>query len=244
LASGTPVIDWQGRPYDPARGPAAHPNSRFTVSAKRNPAYSPHSEDPSGVPISALVFGGRRREVAPLVYEARDWKHGVLVGASVASETTAAAVGQVGVVRRDPMAMQPFCGYNFGDYWQHWLNVGAKLSKPPRIYHVNWFRRDAQGKFLWPGYGENLRVLAWMLDRCSGTAGAADSAIGRLPRPEDLNTKGLNVSADALRALLTVNPELWRKEVADVRAYLEQYGSRLPAELMRELDVTEKQLSG
>jgi phosphoenolpyruvate carboxykinase (GTP) len=124
------------------------------------------------------------------------------------------------------------------------LNVGAKLSKPPRIYHVNWFRRDAQGKFLWPGYGENLRVLAWMLDRCSGTAGAADSAIGRLPRPEDLNTKGLNVSADALRALLTVNPELWRKEVADVRAYLEQYGSRLPAELMRELDVTEKQLSG
>ncbi|MGH8267895.1 MAG: phosphoenolpyruvate carboxykinase (GTP), partial [Steroidobacteraceae bacterium] len=190
LSRGTPVLDWQGRPYDPARGPAAHPNSRFTVSAKRNPGYSPHAEDVRGVPITALVFGGRRREVAPLVYEARDWKHGVLVGAAVASETTAAAVGQVGVVRRDPMAMQPFCGYNFADYWQHWLDVGAKLARPPRIYHVNWFRRDAQGKFLWPGYGENLRVLAWMLDRCAGKAGAAESAIGWLPSPTDLDTSG------------------------------------------------------
>ena len=181
LSTGKPVIDWQGRPYDPARGPAAHPNSRFTVSAKRNPAYSPRSEDPKGVPISAIVFGGRRREVAPLVYEARDWKHGVLVGASVASETTAAMVGQQGVVRRDPMAMLPFCGYNFADYWQHWLNIGAKLARPPRIYHVNWFRRDAQNKFLWPGYGENLRVLEWMLDRCAGNAGATETPIGRLP---------------------------------------------------------------
>ena len=242
LATGTPVTDWQGRPYDPARGPAAHPNSRFTVSAKRNPVYSPHSEDPQGVPISAIVFGGRRREVAPLVYEARDWKHGVLVGASVASETTAAMVGQQGVVRRDPMAMLPFCGYNFADYWQHWLKIGAKLSRPPRIYHVNWFRRDAQNKFLWPGYGENLRVLSWMLDRCTGNAGAAEAAIGRLPRPEDMNTKGLNVTADAIKALLSVDPTLWKKEAADIRAYLQKYGSRVPAEMLQELQGLESRL--
>ena len=242
LSSGKPVTDWQGRPYDPANGPAAHPNSRFTVSAKHNPSYSPHAEDPQGVPITALVFGGRRREVAPLVYEARDWKHGVLVGASVASETTAAAVGKVGVVRRDPMAMQPFCGYNFADYWRHWLNVGSKLSRAPRIYHVNWFRRDADNKFLWPGYGENLRVLEWMLKRCAGLASATESPIGNLPRAEDLNTKGLNVSADALRALLTVEPSQWRKEVAEMRAYLEKYGNRVPAEMHQELAAVEKRL--
>jgi len=242
LTSGKPVIDWQGRPYDPARGPAAHPNSRFTVAATRNPSYSAHMEDVTGVPITALVFGGRRREVAPLVYEARDWQHGVLLGASLASETTAAAVGQVGVVRRDPMAMQPFCGYNFGDYWQHWLNVGAKLARPPRIYHVNWFRRDAQGKFLWPGYGENLRVLSWMLDRCAGRVGAAESAIGRLPLPQDLNTAGLNVSAESLAALFRVDPAIWRKELADTREYLGRYGSRLPAGLLAELESTERRL--
>jgi phosphoenolpyruvate carboxykinase (GTP) len=242
LESGKPVIDWQGRPYDPARGPAAHPNSRFTVSAKRNPSYSPRAEDPRGVPITALIFGGRRREVAPLIYEARDWKHGVLVGASVASETTAAMVGQVGVVRRDPMAMQPFCGYNFGDYWQHWLDVGAKLTRPPGIFHVNWFRRDPQGKFLWPGYGENLRVLEWVLNRCTGAVGAAETPIGRLPRPEELNTKGLDVTADALKALLAVDHRLWRKEVAEVRAYLEQYGQHLPAQMLQELKGTEARL--
>ncbi len=243
LSTGKPVIDWQGRPYDPARGPAAHPNSRFTVSAKRNPAYSPRSEDPKGVPISAIVFGGRRREVAPLVYEARDWKHGVLVGASVASETTAAMVGQQGVVRRDPMAMLPFCGYNFADYWQHWLNIGAKLARPPRIYHVNWFRRDAQNKFLWPGYGENLRVLEWMLDRCAGNAGATETPIGRLPRPEDIDTKGLNVGADALQALLSVDPNSWKKEAADMRAYFEQYGARMPRDLLEELKGLESRVA-
>ena len=243
LSTGKPVIDWQGRPYDPARGPAAHPNSRFTVSAKRNPAYSPRSEDPKGVPISAIVFGGRRREVAPLVYEARDWKHGVLVGASVASETTAAMVGQQGVVRRDPMAMLPFCGYNFADYWQHWLNIGAKLARPPRIYHVNWFRRDAQNKFLWPGYGENLRVLEWMLDRCAGNAGATETPIGRLPRPEDIDTKGLNVGAEALQALLSVDPTSWKKEAADMRAYFEQFGARMPSDLLEELKGLESRVA-
>jgi phosphoenolpyruvate carboxykinase (GTP) len=244
MTSGKPVIDWQGRPYDPKNGPAAHPNSRFTVSAKNNPAYSPRSEDPQGVPISALVFGGRRRELAPLVYEARDWKHGVLVGASVASETTAAATAKVGVVRRDPMAMLPFCGYNFGDYWAHWLNVGSKLKNPPRIFHVNWFRRDAQGKFLWPGYGENLRVLAWMLDRVTSKAGANETAIGHLPRPQDLNTKGLDINAADLQALLSIDAPKWQQEVADIRAYLQTYGKRLPAEMLAQLDITEKKLAG
>ncbi len=242
LPTGKPAVDWQGRPFNPAHGPAAHPNSRFTVSAKRNPAYSPRSEDPKGVPISAIVFGGRRREVAPLVYEARDWNHGVLVGASVASETTAAAAGQQGVVRRDPMAMLPFCGYNFADYWQHWLNIGAKLSRPPRIFHVNWFRRDAQNKFLWPGYGENLRVLEWMLNRCAGKVGAIETPIGHLPRGEDINTRGLDITSDAVRALLNVEPSSWKKEVTDIRAYLEQFGSRLPAPMLEELRTVEKRL--
>jgi len=242
LTTGKPAVDWQGRPYDPARGPAAHPNSRFTVSAKRNPSYSHRSEDPQGVPISALVFGGRRREVAPLIYEARNWKHGVLVAASVASETTAAMVGQTGVVRRDPMAMQPFCGYNFGDYWQHWLDVGAKLSKAPRIFHVNWFRRDAGGKFLWPGFGENLRVLDWVLRRCAGTIGANETAIGNLPLAADLNLQGLEVSAAALKQLLAVEPGLWKKEMAEVGKYLEQYGSRLPAEMSAQLQETVRKL--
>ena len=238
----TPVLDWQGRPYDAANGPAAHPNSRFTVAARNNPIYSPRSEDPQGVPLSAILFGGRRREVAPLVYEARDWNHGVLVGASVASETTAAAVGQVGVVRRDPMAMQPFCGYNFADYWQHWFEIGKKLTRPPRLFHVNWFRRDPQGRFLWPGFGENLRVLAWMLARHAGKAGAVETPIGYLPRPSDLDTRGLGVSAEDLNALLSVDPTMWRKEVGEMRTYLEQYGSRVPAEMLRQLEHTAQRL--
>jgi phosphoenolpyruvate carboxykinase (GTP) len=212
------------------------------VAAKRNPSYSARMEDPQGVPITAIVFGGRRREVAPLVYEARDWQHGVQVGASLASETTAAAVGQVGVVRRDPMAMQPFCGYNFGDYWQHWLDVGARVTRPPRVFHVNWFRRDAEGKFLWPGYGENLRVLAWMLDRCAGKVGAVESAIGRLPIPADLNTRGLNISREALAALCSIDAGVWRKECAQLREYLGGYGKRLPAALLAELNTTESRL--
>ncbi|MGB8328120.1 MAG: phosphoenolpyruvate carboxykinase (GTP) [Steroidobacteraceae bacterium] len=242
LDEGQPVIDWQGRPYDPASGPAAHPNSRFTVSAHRNPCYSPSADDPRGVPIDVILFGGRRREVAPLVYEARDWNHGVLVGASVASETTAAATGEVGVVRRDPMAMKPFCGYNFGDYWRHWFDMGGKLSNPPRLFHVNWFRRDAAGKFLWPGYGENLRVLAWMLDRCDGKAAARETAIGRLPRPEDLNLQGLELSAAALQELLAVDAGSWQREMTAVHSYLQEFGAKVPAELLAEIERVEARL--
>ena len=231
LDTGTPVTDWQGRPYDPANGPAAQPNSRFTVSAKRNPSYAPEADSPRGVPISAIIFGGRRRGVAPLVYEARDWSHGVLVGASVASETTAAAIGQAGVLRRDPMAMKPFAGYNYGDYWAHWLAVGAQLKHPPKIYHVNWFRRDADGKFLWPGFGDNLRVLEWIIDRCSGKAGAQETAIGNLPREEDLNLAGLDLAPGVLAQLLSVQAEEWRTEAADIEQYLDEYGTRTPAAL-------------
>ena len=239
---GKPVTDWIGRPYDPKNGPAAHPNSRFTVSAKENPAYTKAAEDPRGVPISALIFGGRRRELAPLVYEARNWQHGVLVGASVASETTAAATGAVGVVRRDPMAMKPFAGYNYGDYWAHWLKVGEKLKKPPRIFHVNWFRQSASGKYLWPGFSDNLRVLEWVLDRCAGRAGAVDTPIGNMPRPSDIDTKGMTISAEDLNELTDVPKEAWLKEIAEFRTYLQEYGSRLPAKLLEETDEVARRL--
>ena len=242
IGQGEPITDWQGRPYDAKNGPAAHPNSRFTVSAVNNPSYTTEAENPRGVPISALVFGGRRRELAPLVYEARSWSHGVLVGASVASETTAAATGAVGVVRRDSMAMKPFCGYNFGDYWAHWLSVGAKLALPPKIFHVNWFRQNAEGKFLWPGFGDNLRVLAWILDRCAGSAQAQDTAIGYLPRPQDLNTSGLTIAPETLGEILSVNAEAWRKEMTDIRAYLGEFGARTPAALLAEVDGVEQRL--
>jgi phosphoenolpyruvate carboxykinase (GTP) len=243
LDDGKPVTDWQGRPYDPANGPAAHPNSRFTVSAKQNPGYSPEADSPRGVPLSAIVFGGRRRGVAPLVYEARDWQHGVLVGSSVASETTAAAIGAVGVVRRDPMAMKPFCGYNFADYWTHWLSVGAKLKHPPKIFHVNWFRRDAAGKFLWPGYGDNLRVLAWMLERCAGQGGATETPIGYLPRATDLNLAGLDIDPAAVTELLSVDRALWKEEAAGIRKDMADYGSRVPAALVAQLDELERRLA-
>ena len=239
---GQPTTDWMGRPYDPKNGPAAHPNSRFTVSATQNPAYSAAAENPGGVPLSAVIFGGRRRQLAPLVYEARDWSHGVLVGASVASETTAAATGKVGVVRRDPMAMKPFCGYNFGDYWAHWFSIGGRLKHPPRIFHVNWFRQDASGKFLWPGFGENLRVLSWILDRCAGRVGAMETPIGHLPRASDLNTTGLAIDRAALDELTAVPRDAWRQEVADLRTYLHGFGSRLPALLVTELDALERRL--
>jgi phosphoenolpyruvate carboxykinase (GTP) len=176
------------------------------------------------------------------VYEARDWQHGVLIGASVASETTAAAVGEVGVVRRDPMAMKPFCGYNYGDYWTHWLRLGAGLKQPPRIFHVNWFRQDAAGNFLWPGYGDNLRVLAWMLRRCSGGVGAQDTAIGYLPAPSDLNLAGLDIDAAAMGELTSVNAGAWQQEIAGFRRYLADFGERVPAALWTELDGVERRL--
>jgi phosphoenolpyruvate carboxykinase (GTP) len=235
LTEGKPVIDWQGRPYDPANGPAAQPNSRFTVAAKQNPSYSKLADAPGGVPISAIVFGGRRRALAPLVYQARNWLHGVLVGAGVASETTAAATDAVGVVRRDPMAMKPFAGYNFGDYWSHWIDVGAKLKSPPQIFHVNWFRQDGAGKYLWPGYGENLRVLRWVIDRCKGTAAARDTAIGHLPNSADLDLQGLDVAPGALDELLAVNPKLWQEEFAGIDKYLGEFGDRVPPSLRAEL---------
>jgi phosphoenolpyruvate carboxykinase (GTP) len=231
---GTPVIDWRGNRYKAGNGPAAHPNSRFTVSAQRNPSYSSLAEAPEGVPISALVFGGRRRELAPLVYQARDWAHGVLIGASVASETTAAATGKVGVVRRDPMAMKPFCGYNFADYWAHWLSFAERSNTLPRIFHVNWFRRDSAGRFLWPGFGENLRVLRWIIDRCEGRVDAVNAPIGHLPRPADLDVNGLDVSPDTLAQLLAVDAAQWREEMRDIGVYLESYGDRLPAQLREE----------
>jgi phosphoenolpyruvate carboxykinase (GTP) len=235
LSEGKPVIDWQGRPYDPANGPAAQPNSRFTVAATQNPSYSKLADAPGGVPISAIIFGGRRRALAPLVYQARNWLHGVLVGAGVASETTAAATDAIGVVRRDPMAMKPFAGYNFGDYWAHWINVGARLKAPPQIFHVNWFRQDNAGKYLWPGFGDNLRVLRWIIDRCKGSAKARDTAIGALPNTADLDLQGLDLAPAALDELLTVNLKLWQEEFAGIDKYLSEFGGRVPASLKTEL---------
>ena len=231
---GTPATDWQGQPYDGDSGPAAHPNSRFTVAATRNRSYSTLADAPEGVPISAIVFGGRRKELAPLVYEAKDWKHGVLVGAGVASETTAANIGEVGVVRRDPMAMKPFCGYNFADYWRHWLSFDERSDKLPRIFHVNWFRQDDQGRFLWPGFGENLRVIRWIIERCANRAEARSTPIGHLPHAGDIDTSGLDIEADTLESLLSVDISQWRAEMDSVGEYLESYGERLPDELRQE----------
>jgi phosphoenolpyruvate carboxykinase (GTP) len=231
---GTPAKDWQGRDYDPGNGPAAHPNSRFTVSATMNPSYSSLADAPEGVPISAIVFGGRRKELAPLVYQAKNWRHGVLVGAGVASETTAAATGEVGVVRRDPMAMKPFCGYNFADYWAHWLGFDEVSSHLPKIFHVNWFRQDASGKFLWPGFGENLRVLRWIIDRCENRVEARETPIGYLPEENDIDIDDLDLTADNMHALLSVDVAKWKLEMDSFGEYLQSYGERLPAALKSE----------
>jgi phosphoenolpyruvate carboxykinase (GTP) len=235
---GTPVTDWQGRPYDPANGPAAHPNSRFTVSAKQCASYSGKAEAAQGVPLSAIVFGGRRESLVPLVFEARDWQHGVLAGAAMASETTAAATGAVGVVRRDPMAMKPFCGYNFADYFAHWLSFDRAGVRLPKIFHVNWFRKGADGKFIWPGFGDNLRVLEWMLQRVDGRVDAVDTPIGRLPRPADLCTDGLALDPAQLECLLEVDVDGWQREVHAIGEYLDSYGARMPAALKTELQRT------
>ncbi len=236
LDDRVPVKDWQGRDFDPSSGnKAAHPNSRFTVAATQCPSWSPEAESAQGVPISAIVFGGRRKELVPLVFEARDWAHGVLVGASMASETTAAAVDVGSNIRRDPMAMKPFCGYNYGDYFAHWLSFDKENAQLPRIFHVNWFRRDADGNFLWPGFGENLRVLEWMLKRIDGTAEGRDTPIGILPRDGEINTDGLSMADGAMDTLLHVDPEGWKKEMADVAEYLGSYGEHCPERLKAEL---------
>ena len=231
LDDRVPAYDWQGRPFDPANGPAAHPNSRFTVSASQCPSYSPRAEDAQGVPISAIVFGGRRASLVPLVFEARDWTHGVQVGAAMASETTAAATGQVGVVRRDPMAMKPFCGYNFGDYFAHWLSFDTADAKLPKIFHVNWFRKGDDGRFLWPGFGDNMRVLEWIIGRVNGKADAVETPIGLLPDASALNLEGLDMPVGTLDTLLAVDEAGWAAEHADVQAQYAAYGDRLPEAL-------------
>ncbi len=229
-----PTLDWKGQPYDPARGPAAHPNSRFTVSSRRCPSWTEQAEAAQGVPLSAIIFGGRRQRLVPLVLESESWQHGVLLGAAMASETTAAATGSVGKVRRDPMAMLPFCGYNFADYWSHWLSFSEQSSRLPKIFHVNWFRKDDAGKFMWPGFGENMRVLDWIIARCSGEAGASRSAIGLLPRAGDLNLDGIAVTAESMQALLEVNADAWQAEMAAINEYLESFGPRSPSALQQE----------
>jgi phosphoenolpyruvate carboxykinase (GTP) len=226
------LIDWRGRPWDRNSGEkAAHPNSRFTAPMANNPALSPHAEDPQGVPISAIVFGGRRATTMPLVLESFDWTHGVMMGATMGSETTAAAAGKVGVVRRDPMAMLPFCGYNIGNYLGHWLEMGTKMARPPRIFMVNWFRKDSDGKFLWPGYGENLRVLKWMLDRIEGKVGGNKTAVGIVPKPEDIDLAGLEISPSQLSQALTIDVGEWRTETKSAGELFDRIGRALPSAL-------------
>jgi len=232
------TLDWQGRAWQPGGAPAAHPNSRFTVLADQCPSIAPNWEDPEGVPISALVFGSRRSAVIPLVFEAFDWTHGVFLGSSMSTETTAAITGKVGVVRRDPMAMLPFCGYNMADYFAHWLGMPTRLGKPPRIFRVNWFRRDADGKFLWPGYGENMRVLKWMVERIRGTAHAVESPVGWIPTPSALDTSGLELAPDRLRDVLRFDAGEWREELQDLRPFYGQFGGRLPAVMDEQLAQT------
>jgi phosphoenolpyruvate carboxykinase (GTP) len=230
------LINWMGEAWDPSKGPAAHPNARYTVPARQSPSISPQWEAPEGVPISAFIFGGRRARVAPLVYESFDWQHGVFVGATMASETTAAATGDVGVTRRDPMAMLPFCGYNMADYFAHWLEMGKKIPKPPKIFHVNWFRKGADGRFLWPGYGENVRVLKWILERVEGRGAAQETPIGHVPAKNGLTLDGIKVSDEALNELLRVNPEEWEAEMEDSKQFLSKFGKRLPRQISEEHD--------
>ncbi len=230
------AIDWRGNPWDPSKydkndklSAAAHPNSRFTAPAVNCPCLSSEFNSTSGVPISALIFGGRRAKLAPLVYQAKDWAGGVFVGASVSSETTAAAAGAVGVVRHDPMAMLPFCGYHMGDYFTHWLEMGEKLGdKAPKIFHVNWFRQDENGNFIWPGFGDNMRVLNWILDRCEGKADAVETAIGYLPHPEDIDLTDLDMDRETLASILTVDKDAWLAEMDGLSEYFDKFGDRLP----------------
>jgi len=238
------ALNWKGEPWDPDCGePGAHPNSRFTAPAKNCPCLSPEFDNPQGVPISAIVFGGRRAKTAPLVYQSRNWTHGVFVGSIMASEKTAAAEGKVGETRRDPMAMLPFCGYHMADYWQHWLDMEEKIPNPPIICNVNWFRTDDEGKFLWPGYGENLRVMEWVIKRAFGEVDAVETEIGYMPKPEDINLQGCDVTEETLRSLLTVDRDLWKAEVDGIRSFYAKFGEKLPKKLTEELETLNRKLN-
>ena len=243
-------IDWKGNKWDASKFDkkdkstyAAHPNSRFTAPAKNCPCISDEFDKGAGVPISAIIFGGRRAKCAPLVYQSRDWENGVFIGSAMASETTAAAAGAVGVVRRDPMAMLPFCGYHMGDYFQHWLDMGKKLGdKAPKIFNVNWFRTDDDGNFIWPGFGDNMRVLNWIVDRCEGKADATETAIGYVPKPEDIDLTDLDMDMDTLKSILTVDHDVWTKEAAEIEEHYKKFGDKLPAELRHQLEILKKNL--
>lgn len=240
------AMDWTGKPWNGKTSDVkgAHPNSRFTAPAVNCPCISPEFENLNGVPISAFVFGGRRAKLAPLVYQSRDWNHGVFVGSIMASETTAAAAGAVGVVRRDPMAMKPFVGYNMATYWGHWLEMGKKLGdKAPKIFHVNWFRKDDEGHFMWPGFGDNMRVLLWILNRCAGKVDAVESEIGYLPKPEDIDLTGLEDENVDINGLLTIDKQVWLEDVANIEEYFAQFGDLLPQEMADELAKLKANLS-
>ena len=238
------ALNWKGEPWDPDSGEkGAHPNSRFTAPAKNCPCVSSEFDSVSGVPITAIVFGGRRAKTAPLVYESRDWQHGVFVGSIMSSETTAAATGAVGVVRHDPMAMLPFAGYDMGDYFRHWLEMGKKITRKPKIFNVNWFRTDDNGQFIWPGFGDNLRVLLWIIARCEGKVGAEETPIGFVPNPEDIDTEGLDIGTDVIKDLLYVDRKLWIDDIKGIREFYVKVGDRMPKELYGELEILEKRLS-
>ncbi|MGH7805145.1 MAG: phosphoenolpyruvate carboxykinase domain-containing protein, partial [Candidatus Binatia bacterium] len=229
------MLDWQGKPWDPSsKEKAAHPNSRFTAPASQCPVISPEWQNPEGVPISAMLFGARRQRVVPLVFESFDWQHGTFLGATLSSETTAAAIGKVGVLRRDPMAMVPFCGYNMADYWGHWLEMGKRLTNPPKIFRVNWFRTGQDGKFLWPGFGENLRVLKWVLDRCEGRGKAVETVIGNVPTADAIDREGLEISDEQMRQLLRVDNAEWLEAVQGQREYFEKFGDHVPRGIREE----------
>ena len=245
------AINWKGEPWDYTKydkadkvnTAGAHPNSRFTASAKNCPCLSSEFDSVKGVPVSAIIFGGRRAKTAPLVYESRNWQHGSFVGSIMASETTAAAAGAVGVVRRDPMAMRPFVGYNMGDYWAHWLEMGKVIPNAPKIFHVNWFRTDDEGNFIWPGFGDNMRVLLWILDRCEGKVDAVETPIGFVPKAEDINIEGLDgITVDTIRDLLTIDKDSWLADVENIKEFYAQVGSHVPSEMYDELAVLEANL--
>ena len=238
------LLDWQGNPWDASSGKAvAHPNSRFTVAAYNCPTLSPEFDNPKGVPISAILFGGRRSDTVPLVCESFDWNHGVFKASSLGSETTTAAAGQVGVVRRDPMAMLPFCGYNMADYFRHWIDVGKRLKNPPRIFFVNWFKKNADEKFIWPGFRDNFRVIKWMMDRVKGAASGEETAVGYLPRIGDLDLTGLDISQETLNILFEIKKDQWLKEIEGIEAFYGQYGDRIPAKMTEYLVKLKKSFS-